>query len=627
MTTEELFKLLNISIPNQSKYGIPVAQKLTKDDLLGEQLFPMTKDHLSKGVLPFIKKFYKENRNFCTIQGVSSDILDIFSVGKTVGKGDMVKFCMPVFTEKEIFLKFRDSLPTKIQTVMYELIWSDGISEFELEKLVNEQPYIETTERWSSSLKRELLNEYYFFNVDITPQYQISKSRSVFTLHLNTHIKKLLATYYPEPEGKKITYISEEDALRLGVAYHAELAAAKDLPRTIAYHLQDNLKFTTRSKPAVPSTNKLKKTLKPTEFYSEHPDLSSVRSYLLSILMSAFTKKDIRDEYGAQIKAIYKKIETDVTLAEKLLSNIKGFPHAHQNAKPIILEFSKLMATFQVNQWVSMESIKSSLKFNFVQIAPITDRYALNSHLYFETKIESSYGGTYSDKNYITTGRAEGFITQPFLKGYLMLCGTLGLLDLIVKEPDTKEYGNSYFSEYDGLMAVRMTNLGAYVLGLVPTYVSDIQNNNGKLIFSEDSLILLVEGDVTIYDVLLKNYAERVTDTRFKVSNQTFLKDCKNKRELKLKIDIFRQTVSRDLPANWELFISELEAKSKALTPVSGIHIFKIPPKDKELQSLIAQDTILKECVLKAERFHILIESQNQLKFKTRLKSFGYLID
>ena len=128
-------------------------------------------------------------------------------------------------------------------------------------------------------------------------------------------------------------------------------------------------------------------------------------------------------------------------------------------------------------------------------------------------------------------------------------------------------------------------------------------------------------------EILLKNFTERVSGNRFRVSYDTFLKDCKTRKELRTKIDVFRQTVNIKLPANWERFLEELTFKAKAIETSANITVLKLPETDRHLHSLIAQDTALKSLVAKAEGFQIIVTNENLPKLKSRLKDYGYLLD
>lgn len=54
---------------------------------------------------------------------------------------------------------------------------------------------------------------------------------------------------------------------------------------------------------------------------------------------------------------------------------------------------------------------------------------------------------------------------------------------------------------------------------------------------------------------------------------------------------------------------------------------YQLPVDSKELHRLIAQDNILKQLVLKAENYHILVANTEATRFKNRMKELGYVIE
>jgi hypothetical protein len=114
---------------------------------------------------------------------------------------------------------------------------------------------------------------------------------------------------------------------------------------------------------------------------------------------------------------------------------------------------------------------------------------------------------------------------------------------------------------------------------------------------------------------------------RFRVSYDTFLKDCKTRQDLKYKINLFKQTVNIKLPANWNTFLDELTLKAHAIETTENVVVLKLPETDRHLHSLIAQDSNIKALVAKAENFQIIVLKDNVAKLKARLKDYGYLLD
>lgn len=125
----------------------------------------------------------------------------------------------------------------------------------------------------------------------------------------------------------------------------------------------------------------------------------------------------------------------------------------------------------------------------------------------------------------------------------------------------------------------------------------------------------------------MEPYAERVGATRFRTDNQVFLKNIRSKSELQSKIMLFNQVIGAELPPNWQAFFGEMLLKIDPFqSPEKGLQVFKIPPENKTLIQLLAQDPILKSTIQKAEGFHILVRKTNYPIFKNRLQEFGYLL-
>ena len=134
-----------------------------------------------------------------------------------------------------------------------------------------------------------------------------------------------------------------------------------------------------------------------------------------------------------------------------------------------------------------------------------------------------------------------------------------GLVEIAYNTPDTSEIIDTYYSPYDGLQYVKITDLGAYVSSNYKTDYTPPQTvEKTPLVLSEDSLMILSdETDVTA-DILLKNYTEKVGPNRYQTDPSIFLKDCRSVEDIQNKVDLFQQTVSNELPANWKAFFDTL---------------------------------------------------------------------
>lgn len=221
----------------------------------------------------------------------------------------------------------------------------------------------------------------------------------------------------------------------------------------------------------------------------------------------------------------------------------------------------------------------------------------------------------------------DAMVKKAFIIGSVFLYAAFGLIEIAYNNINTDALGETYYSGYDGLQYFKLTPLGAYVLGLTSHYETSDTEKANKLVFDEDSLIILAEGDLDVINVSLANYAERLATNRFRVTNSHFLKDCKSYKDIQNKITLFKNTVGKSLPPNWESYFTQLLNNSKVVKEKTQFVTYQLPAEAKELQRLIAQDSVLKQLVLKAENYHILLANTEDTKFKSRMKELGYVIE
>ena len=79
----------------------------------------------------------------------------------------------------------------------------------------------------------------------------------------------------------------------------------------------------------------------------------------------------------------------------------------------------------------------------------------------------------------------------------------------------------------------------------------------------------------------------------------------------------------KNLPQKWEIFFEDLRSNINFLTPKPEIVVFKVK-QDREFFKILGTDAKLKEYILKAEGFYILIKKENVPKVRSILAKYGY---
>ena len=86
--------------------------------------------------------------------------------------------------------------------------------------------------------------------------------------------------------------------------------------------------------------------------------------------------------------------------------------------------------------------------------------------------------------------------------------------------------------------------------------------------------------------------------------------------------------VGCDKPSdNWESFFASLIDKCTPLKgPSTRYSQLQLPTENKELQRIFATDPELREYILKAEKYIVLVETDKKTKVQAILKKYGYII-
>lgn len=247
------------------------------------------------------------------------------------------------------------------------------------------------------------------------------------------------------------------------------------------------------------------------------------------------------------------------------------------------------------------------------RICMLFDLYA-----YFDMEIFNGY-----DQHYIYIDNVIGEITMPLIKSYIFMMASLGFVDIAYKEVSAEEGAVSYF---DGIRYVRLTNLGRYAFELISKYAKTKQK--GIKYFETNSEDLIVKSLVedNPYESILANMAEHISKKLYKVTPESFLKDCKKKEDIENHINLFKEYIEETPSANWSAFFKQLlDRCAPMLNPKKKYRLVQLPASDKELQHIMLCDSTIRKYILKAENYHVLIEEEYIPKVCAILKKYGYL--
>lgn len=609
--------------PKPSVFG----KKTTEINQLAKELDKSSfkREHL-QAYRKTILAMYASNTPLMVQNGFDEgEIAELKTNYNKITKLDYSHIVSKLFRNKEIYQFFLATVEADVKKVFDAMVWQETLSDEEVLKETGVEIFFQSERKTynnKSYFEKEFRKDFaiFAFETQSDYNYHLSSYSKNFFIEIPVELRRVLKEYYEKPLHYNFIPLTETPKADY-IAYN-ETEIFTTLPNLVNYNQQGNIKTSTTGKVMSNSLAKIRKTLNINELYPDTSpkELQFLKSYLLASLVVSQDKPKKDETFLGLLKSYI-----NVTYIKKyhshthLLTHLKGGHNLYQ-VQDVESTFLEILKMLPINEWVSTQNILdfTSLRSYDLRISTIAQMCQ-----YFTYETESKYGKT---KNSLTKVNYKSFTTEPFIKGSLMLWACYGLLDIAYDTIDISELGKTYFSNYDGIKAVRLTNLGAYLLGKTTEYEAPEFKKSYELTFSTDNLMILVEGETNLTDTLLANYADKVGSNRYAVSNDSFLKNVNNKKDLKMKIDIFKQVVSNKLPPNWKNFFENLDRKIHPLKQVDEVMVFKIPSDDPELIKLLIQNQVIKKLLIKAEDYQIIVLKKDYPSLRNKLKTYGYLL-
>ena len=583
---------------------------------------------LKESFFVLTRQFIQKNMTLLIRQEVPDKVILIGTFNSWT-KRELALFVTIPYLNKQLFTAFKFSLSNEVQKLLNELVWEEKMTQRDIERKLDIKVYTTTKSTYSGYEQINIKEEFKFFrHVNIHRYSTLRKPE--YTFYIEPSVRRIIAIYYDTPSSSTINPIEELPPLAY-VYKKGEIDIMLELPRLMAYAQQGNIRVSAKGKPAASTLSKMQRKLNLSEFYPNEKikALGLIRTNLLAGLITTTGKGMSTADSGTFIKTlIHSYYANRYQTVHQLLTYLKGTGYVDDYyTENIAPHFVHLLTELPEKDWVSVDNIIKYLKFTFKDIRPVKEYIARNK-LYYEYDAIVKYERySYNEsKHYIDNARYDRAITIPTLKGTLFLFAAFGLLDLAYEEVDAEIMGETCDSPFDGLRYIRLTDLGAYVAGKRTRYDAPEEISHSTIELSKDSLTIISDKNDPTASIILEPYTEKVTPNRFRTDFAIFLKGIANKKELGDKIKLFKQSVTDELPPNWQTFFTQLNQKIDPLEAILGVSIFQIPEDNPELIKLIARDAKLKSLCFKAEGYHILVPKKKLAQFKARLREFGYLL-
>ncbi len=587
-----------------------------------------TKDQLLLLWFTPFKSFLLSHPNGKWNGATTATILNAIDIKKNLNKADLSRLCARIYSNEALLKAYMAYHSPQWRAVLEQAAWVPVLDTASLEAIFG-KGLLDTDAntkvnygRYNLEVVPELKDWQAFIKVELNvwSYYSISKDdlkKATVTLSLPPLMREVFAEILPKPKGYDFEPVPVTEGEKI-IRFNAEADIFRELPLIITYYMQGNLKYSQKGYPNPASVRKMQRTLKLKEFDPENE--LSIRSLLIAGLLSDdFKIKSITGTPLQTLKVLATRDFNNQPAAYYLLAHIKGlnYFYSHDFKKGVTEQILDILKEIPSGTWITFENLKIFISSRSFDIAPVQG-YQVYNRLIVDINNTGNRGNEIS----ITKNNYNSYIQWPFVAGHIYLLAALGMAEITEDTSVPLQYGY-----YDRLQAFYITPLGEYLLGKTRQYEPPEQDQLTQLSFDENGPIIRIEGNIELGDTMLANYAAKVSENRYQFSPGKFLKDCKTRKDLETKIVLFKQTVGKKLPPFWDSYLQNLVDNSKAIKEQTKVVVYTLPAANKDLHRIIAQDEVLRNMVVKAEQFKIIVADDKNAAFTIRMKELGYLVE
>jgi hypothetical protein len=228
-----------------------------------------------------------------------------------------------------------------------------------------------------------------------------------------------------------------------------------------------------------------------------------------------------------------------------------------------------------------------------------------------------------------------GYGDWPVLEGRYVLvvlfeyAATLGLLDVDYVPPEGArddyhhQWGADYvpaLSRYDGLLAVRLTRLGAYAAGLAPSYVPAAPERGLQVL---PNLDVVAVGDLSPGDrLVLDSFAAHTSDRVWAVSASTLLAAVDAGRTPRELVGFLTERAVHGVPDGLRTLVEDVDARVRTVRDLGMRRVLECA--DPQVATLLERDRSLRGLCTRVGERHLLLDPAGEPKARAALRRLGY---
>lgn len=543
--------------------------------------------------------------------GTNLNLFEISLITADTHKSKFLDLMEQIFSKEEVFLAILKTFPKDIQKMFIDIAWEGKIL------ITNRGKFQEKGKKFTTSI--DLKDEYLFFKIgeDVLKDEYLYIDNDIVRMY-RPFLKKV-RDYFLHPAKIKSKYLHNNN----------ENCIVENFTTYYNFFNDGKLQLSGSGKLLKASKTNMCKYCNIEEYYKDAKDLDYLKTETIALFFFMIKKEYLTRDYfritnlknivhdfldGKNIKD---KNSYYVRLYLNYLKGVKKINSKNEALSRAIRSIKETIEDMPSDEVVSIDNIINYILYRdkFIEIIDLYDVYEhiyINEANYERTKITSYF-------------KYRSYVIEPFIKSVFFILNVLGVFELYYDLPSDNNalfLRHGYLSKYDGLKAVKFTKLGKYIFDRQEKYDFK-EKEDGKIVLEDDRLIVTVIGDSPVKILFLETIGIRITENKFKITQESFLKKVTSKKNILENIEEFRNKIQYELNDLWENFFEELLRKMEVVQLVPEYKVLKLE-QDRGLIDIITKEKRLSNIILKAENFHILIKEENINTFTEILKEYGY---
>ncbi|WP_443703402.1 hypothetical protein [Prevotellamassilia timonensis] len=607
-------------------------------DLSNQEAIIVSRDILSSHTITEIKylvKYLLNSLNYIRYVAINEnnhkyvpDVIKLCATKKQCLKAELLNFASLFFNEDNFHL-FLETLPDNVRAIWIAAADKIFLSEKEANELLGEECVIDT-HRWHQVGVCNTLGEG-IFKITSSERFDYSDNNTYYLTFKSYWLRELTyrCSHHTLKDCQTAVLPDKLTVFNAEADLFQEIPILNNLRESGMLTLGRTHFFTAKLRKALDKAriNNFNLNEKSTKYYEE-----TLRSYYLIItyLLTCERTYDhvINSASPLQLIQLCVKYVFDHTskFCKLFLPHItcidRDYDYSHRNTNRLMRSFERSLLTLKSSMWVSIEQVLYQTRCFF-------DNKTYVSILIQEPTSYYNIGFKLHDKNADEPIKYDEIITRvtyQSIKSVLLAMASWGIIE-IAYDPTTTGNGPSYLT--DALRYVRLTNLGKYVLGEAKSYQlpATMVNTRKDFELNTDRLLIKVLNPNSKGSFALEKIATPITSQLYRTDFSVFLKECNTKDDIVKNINLFKKYIANEPPQIWAGFFNAMLERSNALKKVRTSYITRsIDAKDKELQDIIMHDPNIKQYILRAEGYVVLIEQAHLNDVNNILKTYGYTI-